>query len=89
MEAPVHVVDRAGQLIPISCHPKEEWPSEGRDWLPHSVDPQGAATEPISGVVGLVVLAVPPGQQDVVSLTIASVVSPISVRVLKVFVKVC
>ena len=57
VEAPVHVVPAVRDLVPVRHHPQVEGLGVGDDRLPDTVHPEIVTAEPVSAVVGLLVLS--------------------------------
>ena len=56
VEAPVHVIPAGGDLVPVRHHPEVEGLGVGDDRLPDPIHPEVVPAEPVSAVVGLLVL---------------------------------
>merc|ERR1719219_2019018 len=75
VEAPVHVVNTVRDLVSIRHHPQVERFRIRDDWLSDSIHTQIVATEPVSAVVGLFILAVSTRYEKVVRHTSLTVFS--------------
>ena len=89
MEASVHVVNTAGDLINVCDDSEEERSGVGDNGLPNVTHTQGVTTEPVSAVMSLIILTVTARQEEVVRTTGLSTLGSINNWILEVLVKIC
>ena len=88
MEASVHVVDAAGDLVLVRHDSEEEGSRIRYDRLTYGSHPQSISAEPVCAIMGLIILAVTARQKKVVRITCISAPRSFHNWILEVLVKI-